>query len=264
MNLRGTDKMMLFSRQRTAGFSLVELSVVLIIVSLLVGAALAGGSLIKSARIKGTMQEVNDLSNAYHAFVDQYNSLPGDMPNATSFWGAADGAGAGDSPACMNAYTDGIETCNGNDSGSITPVNINIDNTYEHLRAMQHMKNAGLIEGNYSGILDPGIGLKAGFNSPPSSIDNGLYTIHYHTLGGARKGTTISLGSGGSINVTDPVITPKDAFAIDSKFDNGDPNSGSVYVVDFTGNCSDFVVYHIDNPNKVCTLNFWVESVLTN
>ena len=73
--------------QKSHGFSLVELSIVLVIVGLLTGGILMGQNLIRNAEIQGVMKELAKYSDAVIAFRDQYDALPGDLPDAGNYWG---------------------------------------------------------------------------------------------------------------------------------------------------------------------------------
>ena len=76
--------------QRTRyGFSLVELSIVLVILGLLVGGVLTGQSLIRAAELRSVSTEYSRYVASVHTFRDKYFALPGDMTNATQFWGTA-------------------------------------------------------------------------------------------------------------------------------------------------------------------------------
>ena len=71
-----------------SGFSLVELSIVLVILGLLTGGILAGQSLIRAAELRSVATESQRYMAALNSFRDKYFALPGDMANATAFWGA--------------------------------------------------------------------------------------------------------------------------------------------------------------------------------
>jgi prepilin-type N-terminal cleavage/methylation domain-containing protein len=129
-------------------FSLVELSIVLVILGLLVGGVLSGQSLIRAAQLRAITAEYSRYVTATQSFKDKYFALPGDMNNATSFWGAADGS-TGLTAACFGAAGTGTQTCNGDGSGTIYPTSA----SDESLRFWQHLARAGLIEGSYTGRL---------------------------------------------------------------------------------------------------------------
>ena len=69
------------------GFSLLELSIVLVILGLLAGGVLSGKSLIRAAELRTIGTERDRFRTAMYAFRDKYFMLPGDISNATSFWG---------------------------------------------------------------------------------------------------------------------------------------------------------------------------------
>ena len=75
-------------------FSLVELSIVLVILGLLVGGVLSGQSLIRAAQLRSVTTQFANYRAAVFTFRDKYFALPGDMANASAFWGSAGGTGA--------------------------------------------------------------------------------------------------------------------------------------------------------------------------
>ncbi|PZU43073.1 MAG: prepilin-type cleavage/methylation domain-containing protein, partial [Sphingomonas sp.] len=72
----------MFSTRQTHGFSLVELSIVLVILGLLTGGILGGQSLIRAAEIRSIGVDFNRFSTATYTFRDKYMGLPGDITNA--------------------------------------------------------------------------------------------------------------------------------------------------------------------------------------
>lgn len=131
------------------GFSLVELSIVLVILGLLTGGILGGQELIRAAELRAAPTELNKYRTAVYTFRDKYFALPGDMPNAVRFWTpAAGGTADGMDSACTSldhtSPSTGTETCNGNGNNQI-------ELGSEMLRFWQHLGNAGLIEGAIHG-----------------------------------------------------------------------------------------------------------------
>jgi prepilin-type N-terminal cleavage/methylation domain-containing protein len=60
------------------GFTLVELSIVLVIIGLLVGGVLVGQSLIESAKLVKTVRQLEQTEIAVQNFVQKFRSIPGD------------------------------------------------------------------------------------------------------------------------------------------------------------------------------------------
>ena len=111
-------------RSSQAGFTLVEIAIVLVIIGLLLGGVLKGQSLIDSARVKNIIQQSTSLTSAVNAYQDKFRALPGDDVQGTTH---APGA-----------------TANGNGDGQIT----------EYQLAPQHLALAGFITGSFNGTTD--------------------------------------------------------------------------------------------------------------
>lgn len=233
------------------GFSLVEMSVVLAIVALLLGGVLTGKSMIRSADVQGTLAKAEQYTAAIGKFRDRFYSLPGDMPNATTMWGNAStgncispsGNTAGDS---MPAGT-GTQTCNGNGDGRIGGTNIGasgcMGNVWETYRMWQHLSNAELVKGTYTGI-STNAGTDAAFttvgtNVPEALLTGGGYSVIFcNTLSGATSfyngtyGHTMFIGSA---TANSPhgftqygLFTPGEAGQIDKKLDDSYADTGRI------------------------------------
>ncbi len=62
------------------GFTLVELSIVLVIIGLLLGGVLKGKSMIDNAKLKRVKSDVDGIVAATYGYQDKYGYLPGDDP----------------------------------------------------------------------------------------------------------------------------------------------------------------------------------------
>ncbi len=60
------------------GFTLVELSIVLVIIGLLIGGVLKGQSMIENAKLKRVKTDIDGIVSAAYGYQDKYNALPGD------------------------------------------------------------------------------------------------------------------------------------------------------------------------------------------
>ncbi len=260
-----------FSLERAghAGFTLVELSIVLVILGLLTGGILSGQSLIRAAELRSVGTEFQRYRTAVHSFRDKYFALPGDMSNATSFWTSLGGTGS--DVTCQNTAATGAPTCNGNGNNQVFTSVVNND---EQLRFWQHLANAGLIEGSYTGVV--GAAYVPGGNVGPSKLANSYWWTGTSTGTGAPA-LLFQLPAGGYFNIgnTGAVITtagsftlmPEEAWNIDTKLDDGKPGTGTVMSNKGNGtntNCNSAAgigppgdvgaTYSLTNSNKDCSL----------
>ncbi|KKB96358.1 hypothetical protein SZ25_00507 [Candidatus Arcanobacter lacustris] len=85
-------------RSKNGGFTLIELSIVMVIIGLLIGGILVGQSLIEAANARSLVNQISSYRSALTIFSSKYgyNAIPGDFNNASSFIvGANNGDGNG-------------------------------------------------------------------------------------------------------------------------------------------------------------------------
>ena len=79
----------------TAAFTLIELSIVMVIIGLIIGGVLTGQDLIKAATIRAQIAQIEKYNTAVRTFELKYGYLPGDMPataaTAYGFWSGLTG-----------------------------------------------------------------------------------------------------------------------------------------------------------------------------
>jgi prepilin-type N-terminal cleavage/methylation domain-containing protein len=190
------------------GFTLVELSIVLIILGLIIGAVTLGRHLLSKSQLQAVISEMNFLNSAVTQFKDQFDALPGDFRSAGSFW---------TSVTCANSSSPA--GCNGNGDGWITSAGVSGEECY---RIWQHLSLAGLIEGNYTATNTKTDHYKSKF---PNGYYN-LRTMIPFTNYGYRN--FLEIGSWRTTFSDSGVLTPIQAFTIDKKIDDGVANAGKV------------------------------------
>lgn len=90
--------------KKQAGFTLIELAIVLVIIGLLLGGVLKGQELITQGKIKNVIADFNGITAAYYGYQDRYKAIPGDDANAGTRWNvAAFGNGDGQLTGNYNA-----------------------------------------------------------------------------------------------------------------------------------------------------------------
>jgi prepilin-type N-terminal cleavage/methylation domain-containing protein len=216
------------------GFSLVELSIVLVILGLLTGGILTGQNLIRAAELRSVTTQIAGYRTALYSFRDKYFAIPGDMVNATDFWGAVDGAD-GEGSDCFDAESLTQATCNGTGDGKVAGPTGSAGTSWRHgerFHSWKHLANAGLIEGSYTGKSDHATNYDvktAGKNVPAAKAGNGLFILAQSNSGAQffprtmEQGMLIGLeGTGGY------PLTPAEAWNIDKKLDDGKPGYGVI------------------------------------
>lgn len=259
------------------GFSLVELSIVLVILGLLTGGILAGQNLIRAAELRSISTGVGNITTAVYTFRDKYFALPGDMRDATRFWGRASSAAhcITNSAAAVNA----AGSCDGDGDGIIENPAAASQNG-EQFQQWRHLALAGLIEGSYTGTAgSASLGHATSDNSPKSKLGESLFTmttggvVSSHTAIFDRTITGLMIQHGAqhaSAGNRVPVLTPEECWNIDTKMDDGKPAQGKVHgrtneddfgLADFatSGTSSDLDAdYLLSSTVKACVLNFYV------
>ena len=214
-------------------FSLVELSIVLVILGLLTGGILTGQSLIRASELRSVATEHARFTAAVQTFRDKYFAMPGDMNNATRFWGRLN-ANA-DCVTNSSAAVAAPGACDGNGDGSIGIAAAALAS--EQFQFFRHLALAGLIEGTYSGIAGAANGNHAiiNVNVPPSKLSNAGWAVFGS---GVFSDTEMYLADYGNVLEFGAPVTnsrmfgralrPEEAWNIDTKMDDGRPATGRV------------------------------------
>lgn len=70
------------------GFTLIELAIVVVVIGIIVGGTLTAQSIIRSAKVRGAIQEIEQMNTAIKAFRLEFDEVPGRMQNAYDYWGS--------------------------------------------------------------------------------------------------------------------------------------------------------------------------------
>jgi prepilin-type N-terminal cleavage/methylation domain-containing protein len=218
------------------GFSLVELSIVLVILGLLSGGILGGQSLIRAAELRALNTEYQRYATAAQTFRDKYFALPGDMAEATKFWGRQVNAAhcVTNSGQAVNSAT-GV--CDGNGNGQIMIGAAGAESS-EAFQYWRQLAAAGLIEGSYTGLAESNNRYHASAaNLPRSRFPQAFWSVQYN---GFLDGTATTDFTGqydnyytvGSLMTNNynwsAFLTPEEMWNIDTKSDDGKPGTGRI------------------------------------
>jgi prepilin-type N-terminal cleavage/methylation domain-containing protein len=235
------------------GFTILEISIVLVIVGLLVAGVLGGQEIIKSMKINGTIAQMNEITAAANSFKLKYDSLPGDMPDATDYWGI--------NSDCPNQMFELPEktTCNGNGDGTLG----NTENPSERSFFWHHLSNSDM----FNNIL---LNIESFFYAAKSSYNEKVFIsattgMHEYVRPELRQDVITYFlatqeGVEEYINLGWSAFTPEDAKTLDSKIDDSMPTTGNVSTENLYGpssaciNSTNPIDYDINNDSNKCAL----------
>ena len=222
--------MNIVSPKQNAGFTLVEMAIVLTIIALIVGGVLTGQDLIKSSQIRGTVTQMEKYNAAANTFRGKFHGYPGDISNIKAveygFNTAQNDAGR-DGTSGKGDSNSMVEGC----SASAAALGC------ETMLFWLDLQKAGMINGetnltSITGVLQASkTNLELQKLLPPTRLrENSLYTVFTN---GSRNfygiGALATTASGGYNGL--PGLTPLEARGIDDKMDDGTPTTGSVTAV---------------------------------
>lgn len=257
---------------KNSGFTLVELSIVLVIIGLVIGGVIFGRELVKVGDIQKQISDVAEFEAAAVTFKLKFDCLPGDCERATVFFDA------GSEPdQVRNGDGDGRIS----DRGSVTSSTSWFTFTHEWGQVWDHLAAAKLVKlaqynggspstDNFTGISMPAVRFDAkagsgGFGGVKGGMIMGFESSFHHNRGGHR----IRLGvCGDGTNGAQFYcgIDVEDVGAMDEKMDDGHPYTGNFVLMgygpytyripgsglDYTSQCADSTTntYKYTNPGN--------------
>jgi prepilin-type N-terminal cleavage/methylation domain-containing protein len=222
--------------KRRDGFTLIELSIVLVIIGLIVGGILVGQSLIAAAGVRAQVTQIEKYNTAANTFREKYGYLPGDMP-------------AG--PAAQFGFNAARNSCPGQgdgnglvegSSGSSGSCSAESGNEYEGETLMfwVDLSTARLIDGGfntatpnqqYISTLTSTPSLSAYFPAAKNGRGNYIYVYSGGNLSGPNGFNYFGLSAitaSGPNFLSTPALSVQEAYSIDTKVDDGLPQTGRV------------------------------------
>jgi prepilin-type N-terminal cleavage/methylation domain-containing protein len=208
------------NNKHNAGFTLIELSIVLVIIGLIVSGILAGQELIRGASVRATISQVLKYNTAVNTFYMKYNALPGDFSAASSYIvGATNGDGNGLIGSVLGATN----------AGTSVPAGVPLASSIEYSNFWHQLAVIGVIEGTHTN-LSTATALVLNTHFPATKVVSGVGILAYGNTN--DNSNYYHLGVTGSTSATAPTtsnfLSPGDAYAFDAKVDDGIPTSGIV------------------------------------
>ncbi|MFI4983858.1 MAG: prepilin-type N-terminal cleavage/methylation domain-containing protein [Rickettsiales bacterium] len=252
--------------EKQAGYTLIELSIVIIVIALIIAGLFTSSLLVRQSYLRSVITDLQNYKSSYDTFLLTYKGLPGDITYATKLF-----------PSALCAATDDL--CNGNGNAAIERA---VDDTDEVKPAMKHLELAGLLNTNLAIVVAGGTGtptsrLVPGYNVPASAMQGGGYMI---------INQYIPIGVQGAISIDNTIVSPfdsyvnatyigkvtqnfddsmvggvmrgVDAFTIDTKLDDGNSATGIVRSVngESVSNCVSGGNYVTTSDSLACVVGY--------
>jgi prepilin-type N-terminal cleavage/methylation domain-containing protein len=249
-----------------SGFTLIELSVVMVIIGLIMGGVMVGVAQIEQFKIRAQMSQFKQYETAYYQFKDVYGGIPGDLVSPTQFWpGIA-------SPSSTSQRGNG--TIDNQTAG-----NNGFSNTgKEGLHFYLQLGKSGLVGREFTGTfvkndgvlmakINESIGVGIGQTSEGASGTQLSAAERAITYAAAMYLNNIDFsGAGQLINTgVNAGVTPEQVKNMDVKMDDGIARKGKLKAYTLRGNTTNMCLtgtdgdYNLSSPDRVCVIEYILE-----
>lgn len=227
-----------------SGFTLIELSIVLVIIGLIVGGILTGQDLIKAAEQRATLAQIEKYNTAVNTFRNKFGGIPGDLP-----YGTANNFGLKPTAGSLTGGGDG----NGALQDNVAAASDVASYGGENALFWDQISVAGLADGSWAtGTAVTGLATSSGTTISASSTTDpmsnwlpvaklgrgnyvyataGADSVNYFLIGGIG---TITVATGAVAAGTNN-LNPLEAYSMDKKVDDGLATTGAVQATNIAG-----------------------------
>ncbi len=221
-------------------FTLIELSIVLVIIGLIVGGILVGRDLINASAVRAQIQQIEQFNTSARAFYGKYNYLPGDIPDpyATNFGFKPRGTllGQGDG----NGTLEGINGSNQNfgialDNGETVLFWVDLSQAnlinYIFSKATAAVTISSISSTNLSNYFPKALINSGNYIYAYSRFSSYLNVSNDNVFGLAAVSGVSTVNSCGDCMQSTPGLSVHQAYSIDKKIDDGLPQSGKTTAI---------------------------------
>lgn len=218
-------------RESQKGFTLIEMSIVLVIIGLIVGGVLKGQEVINGARVKTQVAQIDAVKSAVYNFQDKFNFQPGDFTASAGLVTSTNKAFDGDENGVIGT------------NGSATAISDTAPIGNEMGFVWYQLAVANLMPGVNTNVTAGPVSLQGKLSqaflwygtfqvATAGTIANPTATVtgNFVRIDGSSTGLAVTTAS------TSSVVRNIDALAIDTRYDDGNPTTGSI-LASINANC---------------------------
>jgi prepilin-type N-terminal cleavage/methylation domain-containing protein len=194
--------------KKQAGFTLVEIALVMVVVGLLLSGILKGREIITNAKIKLLERDYQAIATALASYQDRYRALPGDDKRATRRFASN----------MLPPHISQIFNGDGNwhIEGAFDDDSQTLDQTKESRHFWSHLRLSGLIAG------------EPGSSELPQHVFGGVTGVSSQSNTSGRTPVTISNTFVGFTNIPNAA-----AIILESRCDDNRPHQGHIQTEEF-------------------------------
>ena len=185
------------AKRMNAGFTLVELSIVLVIIGLIIGGVLTGKQIMENAAITNALNSIQAYEAQFQTYVQNYNAIAGDDIAASTRF--------------ANSGLPSTSTANGD--GTLQGTFDSATATDESRLLWAELRAAGLVKGTASNTTQP------------TNPFNGIFGFQHAAFSAAIASNVLCMNN----------IAGDAAQAIDSRLDDGNGKTGTIQAMIGTG-----------------------------
>jgi prepilin-type N-terminal cleavage/methylation domain-containing protein len=177
------------------GFTLIELSIVLVIIGLIIGGVLTGQQIIQNARATNVINALQSYQAQFQTYTQNYGFMPGDDSGAAARF-------------TSSSLSGNTSVGNGNGNGVIQ--------VGEELLVWAHLRAAGLVKNQVDKANSSTTAVR-----PPNPF-NGVYNFQNGAFTNGFTTTVLCMNN----------VPAQAAITIDTKLDDGESNAGAIMASD--------------------------------